>query len=342
MRRLCTLFISVVVAAPLTARSSKNCQNAHTSDAECQTWADAGECDKNVGFMKQQCAKACDSCGWTDDRCSDRSGQQPTKRNGDIDATFERAVAEFGEFGPRVHSRPPQGPWIITFDNFVTDDEAEAFITTTDHHFKRSLAGDMVSPVRTSQQAWCQYGIAPECVEHPLVNRVHERVVNVTGVPKPNGEFFQVLRYEPGQFYKVHHDQNTDPDSLAGVRLFTFFIYLHTPDGGGHTYFPNVNVTIEPRKGSALLWPNVKNSDVRVADMRTEHEAKPPTHGLKFSANLWLHQYDFRGPNTRGCDLGKRVSKGVDVNYDRDDDDDDDDDDDERDDDDDEPPKVEL
>jgi hypothetical protein len=131
MRRLCTLFISVVVAAPLTARSSKNCQNAHTSDAECQTWADAGECDKNVGFMKQQCAKACDSCGWTDDRCSDRSGQQPTKRNGDIDATFERAVAEFGEFGPRVHSRPPQGPWIITFDNFVTDDEAEAFITTT-------------------------------------------------------------------------------------------------------------------------------------------------------------------------------------------------------------------
>ena len=105
----------------------------------------------------------------------------------------------------------------MTFDNFISDEEADAFITSTAHHFERSLAGDMVSPVRTSQQAWFQYGIAPDCVDHPLVNRVHERVVNVTGVPKPNAEFFQVLKYEPGQFYKVHHDQNTDPLSLAGL-----------------------------------------------------------------------------------------------------------------------------
>ena len=30
----------------------------------------------------------------------------------------------------------------------------------------------------------------------------------------------------------------------------------------------------------------------------------PPHVGLKFSANLWLHQHDFRGPNTNGCDMG--------------------------------------
>ena len=43
--------------------------------------------------------------------------------------------------------------------------------------------------------------------------------------------------------------------------------------------------------------------------MRTEHEALPPLEGLKYSANLWLHQYDFRGPNTHGCELGKRVKR---------------------------------
>ena len=91
------------------------------------------------------------------------------------------------------------------------------------------------------------------------------------------------------------------------MRLFTFFIYLHTPDGGGQTHFPNLNITIPPIKGSALLWPNVKDDDPRKADMRTEHEALPPTEGLKYSANLWLHQYDFRGPNVHGCDLAKRV-----------------------------------
>lgn len=187
-------------------------------------------------------------------------------------------------------------------------------------------------------------------VDHPLVNRVHERVVNVTGVPKPNAEFFQVLRYEPGQFYKTHHDQNTDPDSLSGVRLFTFFIYLHTPEGGGQTFFPHPNVTIQPKKGSALLWPNVRDADVRIADMRTEHEAKPPTAGLKFSANLWLHQYDFRSPNVRGCDMGRRVAaraasvlaeRGEKFDADADDDDEIDDDDDD-DDDSEEQPKYEL
>lgn len=54
----------------------------------------------------------------------------------------------------------------------------------------------------------------------------------------------QVLKYEPGQFYRAHHDQNTHPDSLAGVRLFTFFIYLQAPESGGQTYFPRLNITV--------------------------------------------------------------------------------------------------
>ena len=61
-----------------------------------------------------------------------------------------------------------------------------------------------------------------------------------------------------------------------GVRLFTFFIYLHTPEGGGGTHFPNLNLTISPKKGSALLWPNVMDHDLAQSDHRTMHEALPP------------------------------------------------------------------
>ena len=118
-----------------------------------------------------------------------------------------------------------------------------------------------------------------------------------------------MLRYEPGQFYKVHHDQNAHPDSIMGVRLFTFFIYLRSPASGGATHFPRLNITVQPRAGSALMWPNVRDDDLRAADMRTEHEAQPPNEGLKFSANLWLHQYDFRGPNVHGCEMAQRVKR---------------------------------
>ncbi|EOD40841.1 hypothetical protein EMIHUDRAFT_222192 [Emiliania huxleyi CCMP1516] len=131
--------------------------------------------------------------------------------------------------------------------------------------------------------AWCQPGLSDACYRHPLIRRVHERVVNVTGVPAENAEFYQ----------------NAAANSLMGVRLFTFFIYLRAPEGGGGTRFPKLNITIEP----ALLWPNVKNGDLGASDMRTDHEALPPLAGLKYAANLWLHQFDFRGPNTHGCDL---------------------------------------
>lgn len=351
-----------------------SCKNEHTSDAECDLWASKGECDANPGFMRRNCGRSCVSCGWVDSYCSDlvHSAMPAKTGQGAITATFEHALTRT-EYGPTVHSSPETtgGPWVMTFSNFLEEGEAEAFISSTAHHFSRSLAGDVVSPVRTSQQAWCQ--VEP-CVSHPLVKRVEARVANLTGVPAPNAEFTQVLRYEhgraveeprgplvgrsapprpipvaaetlaaavhpqcatsavssrarppsgapwktlssftthrPGQFYKTHHDQNAHADSLMGVRLFTFFIYLQD-EGlvGGATHFPNLNITIKPKAGSALLWPNVRDGDLRMADMRTEHEAQPPIEGIKYSANLWLHQYDFRGPNTHGCDLGKHVKR---------------------------------
>lgn len=55
--------------------------------------------------------------------------------------------------------------------------------------------------------------------------------------------------------------------------------------------------------------PQVLDEDLSREDHRTMHEALPPTGGLKFSSNLWLHQHDFRTPNMHGCDMGGRVDR---------------------------------
>ena len=124
----------------------KPCRDEH---AACEGWAKDGECESNPGFMRTQCAASCDSCGWVNPACTGRVA--PAKVNGGIDAMFEAAIAR-PELRTTVHSRPPDGPWIVTFDKFVNDEEAEAFISTTRSHFERSLAGDVISPIRTSQQ----------------------------------------------------------------------------------------------------------------------------------------------------------------------------------------------
>ena len=82
-----------------------------------------------------------------------------------------------------------------------------AFIDGCAHQFSRSFAGDVLSPVRTSSQCWCSHN---ECDRDPLTHVVAQRIANVTRTASERYmEPFQVLKYQPGQFYRTHHDQNS-------------------------------------------------------------------------------------------------------------------------------------
>ena len=82
-----------------------------------------------------------------------------------------------------------------------------AFIDGCAHQFSRSFAGDVLSPVRTSSQCWCSHN---ECDRDPLTHVVARRIANVTRTASERYmEPFQVLKYQPGQFYRTHHDQNS-------------------------------------------------------------------------------------------------------------------------------------
>ena len=65
----------------------------------------------------------------------------------------------------------------------------------------------------------------------------------------------------------------------CGPRAFTFFLYLSDVEEGGATYFPYINVSVAPKKGSAVLWPHGLDSDPRTKDTRTHHEAQPVIQG---------------------------------------------------------------
>ena len=70
------------------------------------------------------------------------------------------------------------------------------------------------------------------------------------GIPMENAEPMQVLRYETGQFYKTHHDQNSPRASAWGPRMFTVFMYVGDGYEGGD---PNPNLT--PALTLPLTYP---------------------------------------------------------------------------------------
>jgi prolyl 4-hydroxylase len=168
-----------------------------------------------------------------------------------------------------------EAPWVITFDNFVTEEECDHLIQLGyNEEYKRSKdvgkkltdgSYDSVqSTTRTSENAWCSS--KEGCRADPISKRVMERIANVTNIPTQNFEDFQMLKYEEGQFYRTHHDYiQHQKDRACGPRILTFFLYLSDVEEGGGTGLDQINggLVVNPKKGKALLWPSVMNYDPR-------------------------------------------------------------------------------
>jgi prolyl 4-hydroxylase len=288
------------------------CLNKH---ANCVEWSAEGECEANKKYMATSCAPACQTCHLLifEERCP----WTPTNdtniwKAGDLDAMFERLLTtEITEkYEIEVLSRPPEGPWVVTLDNFLTDEETDRLIALGGNKgYDKSMDvgtlqpdgtySDYESPDRTSTNTWC----LDSCYEDALTQTVVAKIEDVTGIPDAYAEYLQLLKYNVGQKYGQHHDYI--PHTLnrsEGVRVATLFLYLNDVEAGGGTNFPLLgNLTVMPKKGKALLWPSVLNDDPNAKDGRTDHEALPVEAGIKYGANAWLHNRDFKETYGRGC-----------------------------------------
>lgn len=291
-------------------------------------------------YMQVNCAPSCQTCDKIsfESRCPLDTTVPDVWGPGDLDQMFQRIITleEFKKYEPRVVSRPepkasectspkaspphkageeeePQdyetGPWAVIFDNFATPEECERLIElghqegyerssdVGERQFDGSYSSN-VNSGRTSTNAWCQH----ECYEDPLAKQVIEKITNLTGIPEANSEYLQLLKYEPGQYYQTHSDYIPHQvERQSGVRLLTMYLYLNDVEEGGGTEFPELGLTVTPKRGRAVIWPSVLDEDPNQKDPRTIHTALPVIKGVKYGANAWVHMRDFKTPNNKGC-----------------------------------------
>lgn len=301
------------------------CKNKHPN---CAKWAIQGECENNPKYMTTNCAPVCHSCDQLTlaARCPIDLEKMPNAwEPGDVNRYFTNitTLPEFKQFEPKVLSSPELlpgdteetadylvgGPWIVTLDNVLTEEEAQRLIDLgTERGYEQSFAGGKLLPdgtyergtseIRTSINTWCE----GSCYRDPVARRVIDRITNITMIPEKNSEFLQLLKYETGTFYKTHHDYlDHGLDRQSGVRILTVFLYLNEVEQGGGTEFSNYNITVMPKVGRALIWPSVKDEDPSEKDGRTDHAALPVEKGVKYGANAWIHLRDFKTPFANGC-----------------------------------------
>lgn len=287
---------------------------------ECRQWAANNECEKNSNFMMKQCEKTCKILEKERleymKRCPMSSRSPPTLLPGDIENTFTHIMKNFSHLEPELISTDPH---IILFNNFISEQEADKFIKYGKGRYQKSLGvgitengklGSVETAIRTSEHAWC---MTAECLKDYDVMNVLTRISEVTQTPMSNSEYAQLVHYHSCSnendsdcaFYKRHHDYiDGDDQKLQGPRIYTLFMYLNDVELGGGTRFTDLSqghLTIEPKRGKALLWPSVLSSNPEIKDERTYHEALPVLKGEKYGANVWIHQYDFKMPYKKNC-----------------------------------------
>lgn len=190
-----------------------------------------------------------------------------------------------------------RNPRVVVFGGLLSDDECDEMIDLAGKRLARSetvqtdTGASEVNSARTSEGMFFERG------ENPLCQRIEARIAALVRWPVENGEGLQVLRYRPGAEYKPHYDyfdpaQPGTPTILkrGGQRVGTVVMYLNTPQVGGGTTFPDVQLEVAPVKGHAVFF----SYDRAHPSSRTLHGGAPVVEGEKWVATKWMREGVFR------------------------------------------------
>lgn len=187
---------------------------------------------------------------------------------------------------------------------FLTAEQCRCLVARAQTNMQRSLvSGDIISESRTSSQQWLCNAMMPgartgSMVDHATMpdeqqQMIHEillRAAKQLGVSNLDSfECIQLAAYKPGQRYAAHYDAHKclrQGNSTEINRSHTILVYLNDDFEGGQTHFPNMNKTIEPQTGKAVMFSNYgKDGCEHPASL---HQGLPVREGTKYIANIWL------------------------------------------------------
>ncbi|XP_065109680.1 prolyl 4-hydroxylase subunit alpha-1a isoform X1 [Paramisgurnus dabryanus] len=196
-------------------------------------------------------------------------------------------------------------PRIIRFHDIISDKEMEKVKELAKPRLRRATISNPITgiletaPYRISKSAWLA------AYEHPVVDRINQRIEDITGLDVKTAEELQVANYGVGGQYEPHFDfgRKDEPDAFkelgTGNRIATWLFYMSDVPAGGATVFPEVGASVKPKKGTAVFWYNLFPSGE--GDYSTRHAACPVLVGNKWVSNKWIHErgQEFR----RSCGL---------------------------------------
>ncbi len=185
-------------------------------------------------------------------------------------------------------------PDVVLLDNFMTHDECDAFCELSKSTLTKSTVVDDATGDSVNHEHRISLGTYFTLGQNDLVKKIEARISEVTGTPVPHGEGIQILNYAGGGEYRPHFDYFPDNTggrvhtAHGGQRIMTVIMYLNDVTAGGATILPDINLSVYPKKGSALYF-SYFNSKGQV-DPSTLHGGAPVIAGEKWIATKWIRE----------------------------------------------------
>jgi prolyl 4-hydroxylase len=187
-----------------------------------------------------------------------------------------------------------ESPDIVLLDNFMTAAECDELCDLSKSSLTKSTVVDDATGEGINHVDRSSQGTFFTLAQNALVAKLEARISEITGIPAINGEGIQILNYVGGGEYKPHFDYFADTEGgranmvQGGQRIITVVMYLNDVEAGGATIFPEINLSVFPKKGSALYFAYCNS--LGQVDSRTLHGGAPVIAGEKWIATKWIRE----------------------------------------------------
>ena len=213
-------------------------------------------------------------------------------------------------------------PYVVVLQNFLSSDEVDMLRSLpSSAHASGSSAnsGWNLRADAQSNRVVASCLIDNACSQDDTYTKIMDRISSLVDVDVSHVEPIEMIQFEPPKQPNTitrleHNFEVTNLYKPAGPRVLSLFIFLSDVNnddedrrGSGGLGFPYLDwLSIKPKKGMAVLWPNVRSDNLWQLDPLTKFEYFPFQHhgggnNVHFAAMSHIRLYNYTDAYLRGC-----------------------------------------
>ncbi len=191
-----------------------------------------------------------------------------------------------------------QKPVIALLEGVLSHEECDTIIELAKGRLKPSTVVDYSSGMDKTVEHRDSEGMFFKLQETAFISKLDRRISELMNCPIEHGEGLQVLRYGTNAKNTPHFDflvpaneANKESIKRSGQRISTLVVYLNEVKAGGETIFPEIGLSVLPRKGNAVYFEYTNG--LGQLDLKSVHAGAQVFEGEKWALTKWMRERPF-------------------------------------------------